>query len=236
MSKKDKKLTNELRYWKNWYDGMVKDKERYCTWLKSEVSYITGWIRRATGNKPSASDRVLQIGADPVDVIHFWDSNEKYAIDPLAEEYKEKFGDFQTEGIDYIAGVGESLPYDDGYFDIVVIRNALDHVHDPTRTLLEVHRVLKSKGALYIWIYLYDWRYSLVYRTMNVLTKRLEHEPCAFTRGRITKLLKKEGFELLYPAREKRTDVSRQWFMKVLKIMRFFRNQEGFICVAVPVD
>jgi ubiquinone/menaquinone biosynthesis C-methylase UbiE len=235
MSKTNKKLQDEWLHWENRYDYLVKSKDRYLAWLESEVSYITGWIHRATGKRPNARDKVLQIGVGPVDVIHFWDSNEKHGIDPLAEEYREKYGDFQTQGVNYVVGVGENLPYEVDYFDIVVIRNALDHVYDPSKVLREIRRVLKTGGALYIWMYLYDWRYSLAYRTTNALTKMFEQEPWAFTWGRINKLLKSEGFELLYPAREKRPDVYRRWFMKVLTRIHFFRNPEGFICVAVPV-
>jgi len=243
MPEKDKKLRDEWQYWESSYDRLISTQEKRSLWLKSEVSYIRGWLYKATGKEPSVEDKVLQIGAGPVDVIDFWDSNERYAIDPLAEEYKEEFHDFQDQGVNYTAGVGEDLPYEDNYFDIVIIRNALDHVYGPRKTLREIHRVLKPEGSLYIWVYLYSWRGSLAYRAINALTKRYEREPWAFTWGRIIRLLKKERFELLYPAREKRPPgkhknlsiFTAQGFNEVLRKILDLNADEGFICVTRPV-
>ena len=242
MLKNDKKLQDEWQYWEKSYERLISTQEELVTWLKSEVMYISGSIYRATGKKPSTEDKVLQIGAGPVDVIDFWDSEDKYAIDPLAEEYKEKFNEFQDHRVDYVVGIGEDLPYEYNYFDIVIIRNALDHVYNPYKTLCEVHRVLKPKGVLYIWVYLYTWRSSVARRLINALTKRHEAEPLAFTWGRITRLLKKVRFESLYPAREKRpckkhkNPSSSTWqnLKELLKKMLGLELSEGFICVAKP--
>lgn len=48
--------------------------------------------------------------------------------------------------IEYQHGTAEALPYPDGYFDVVVCVDVLEHVHDLSRTLMEIHRVLKPEG------------------------------------------------------------------------------------------
>lgn len=244
MIEDDKKLRWEWQWWEKSYNRLVHSNNARVTWLESEAAYISGLIFRVTGRKPVLEDRVLQVGAGPVDVIHFWDSNHRYAIDPLADQYKEKFHDFQDQGVNYVAGVGEDLPYEDDYFDIVIIRNTLDHVYDPGQTLREIHRVLKPRGVVYIWIHLYSRRTSLVYRTINASTKKYEVEPWAFTWDRINRLLKKEGFKPLRPAMERdiweedneNSTYSAGSRLKVLlrKILNWFHHT-SYTCVAMPI-
>jgi SAM-dependent methyltransferase len=41
------------------------------------------------------------------------------------------------------------IPFDDGTFDGVVVQAVLEHVVDPTQCVSEIHRVLKTGGAVY---------------------------------------------------------------------------------------
>lgn len=43
-------------------------------------------------------------------------------------------------------GVGESIPYDDSSFDVVVCDNVLEHLDDPISVFREVNRVLRPGG------------------------------------------------------------------------------------------
>lgn len=241
MSDNTEKLCDELGHWK--YDKMVAERVKRTAWLESEAAYIRGIIHRSTGIKLGTESKVLQVGAGPDDVIDHWDAAEKHAIDPLANEYKEKFHEFQDKSVKYIAGVGENLPYEDDYFDVVIIRNALDHVDEPDQTLREVYRVLKPNGALYIWMYLYSWQASLAYRAINALTKKFEVEPWAFTLGRIKKCLLRNRFQLRYPAVEEipvenrswPKFLSQAWLYLVIKKILGFTGLKGFSCVAVAI-
>jgi len=47
-------------------------------------------------------------------------------------------------------GFAEQLPFEDGSFDLVILDNVLEHVRDRRRTLAEAHRVLASRGLLYM--------------------------------------------------------------------------------------
>lgn len=53
--------------------------------------------------------------------------------------------------IRYDIGVGETLPYEDGSFDIVTCVDVLEHVTDLEQTIAEIKRVLKPGG-----LFLYD--------------------------------------------------------------------------------
>jgi SAM-dependent methyltransferase len=52
--------------------------------------------------------------------------------------------------IDLIADLNKKLPFDNGAYDAVLLFNALYIVEDPIATLIEVRRVLKPGGTLYL--------------------------------------------------------------------------------------
>ena len=51
--------------------------------------------------------------------------------------------------LDIIQAVGENLPLRDGYFDLVVMFDVLEHVQNPFKVLYEVSRVMKVNGKCY---------------------------------------------------------------------------------------
>lgn len=59
-----------------------------------------------------------------------------------------KLPPFYAERI--IAGVGESLPFDDNAFDYVVSYQTLEHVQSPDKVIAEMLRVTRQGGAIYI--------------------------------------------------------------------------------------
>ena len=54
------------------------------------------------------------------------------------------------EGLLSVAGVGESLPFRDESFDLVICTQTLNHAEDPFAFVGEIYRVLKSGGSLYL--------------------------------------------------------------------------------------
>ena len=44
----------------------------------------------------------------------------------------------------------DKLPFSDNYFDVVVLFDVIEHVKNPTTTISECKRVLKSEGILYV--------------------------------------------------------------------------------------
>jgi SAM-dependent methyltransferase len=243
MRSKDTKLDQELHNWQAMHDDMVARKQEWA--LEAEAAYISGFIYRATLVKPNEQNRVLSIGSGPIDVIDYWPSRHRYSIDPLADEYKKNFPGFQDKRVNYVTGYGENLPYEDNFFDMVYIRNALDHVEDPRRTLQEVHRVLRPGGAVYIWVHLYHWRGSLVRRWGYALAGVFSTEPWAFTGRRMIKLLKQCGFKVLIAVSEDRPSqksdkISPRQIIRLLKrlVARRILNiapARGLGCTAVAI-
>ena len=233
-----RKMEEALEYWD--YDRLLRTKEERAIWLKSEASYIKGMIYRCSKVPVTDDTKTLQIGAGPTDVIDHWKQGERYAIDPLADEYKQLFSEFMDKDVQYVKGLGEELPFEDDSFDVVIVRNAFDHMKNPSKALTEMHRVLKPTGATYIWIYLYSWRASIAYRTINAFTKRYETEPWAFTYKRIMRLLRNEAFIPALPAIEERPRLFKKpenisaYFKQSIKKLLDFGHGYAFSCVALP--
>jgi SAM-dependent methyltransferase len=77
----------------------------------------------------------------------------------------------------------ESLPLLDDCADVVVCRNALDHMHDPALGLAEISRTLKADGRLFLWV--------------DIGGGPSPDEPSPFTRESLMCLLEQE-FEVLW--------------------------------------
>ena len=74
-----------------------------------------------------------------------------YGIDPLVNTSlrpaKEK-DDVMGVHTDYVRGVGESIPFRDESFDMVICLSTFQHVADQEKTIDEITRVLRPDGAL----------------------------------------------------------------------------------------
>jgi SAM-dependent methyltransferase len=90
--------------------------------------------------------RILDIGCGPRGSLE-WASEAslRIGLDPLASRYRELGID--RHAMTYVEAGAESIPFDDGYFDIVSSFNSLDHVDDLTRTIGEIKRVLAPGGT-----------------------------------------------------------------------------------------
>lgn len=77
-----------------------------------------------------------------------------YGVDPAVEELREARRYFTAAhpGVRsrFRTGRAESLPFADDSFRLVSFSNALHHVEDPERSLLEIARVLEPGGAVII--------------------------------------------------------------------------------------
>ncbi len=136
--------------------------------------------------------RILQVGPGANGEVHFM-AGERYAIDPLASFFKESFPELMDPAVKFIDGMGEELPYEDSYFDVILIINVLDHCSDPDKVLKELNRCLRSKGILILEVNVYARIVSILHSLFNFIDR--EH-PHALTRGYIRSKLAK-GYEFL---------------------------------------
>ncbi|KPJ69327.1 MAG: hypothetical protein AMJ45_00630 [Syntrophobacter sp. DG_60] len=109
-------------------------------------------------------------------------------MDSYLRVYPEKL----LEG-EKICGVAESIPKQDESFDVVICVNALDHMINPVKALLEIRRVLKKDGIFVLGIFLHPPPIAVARRFIERWLPffREEAHPYSFTLQSILKLLNK---------------------------------------------
>jgi len=138
----------KFRRWQ--FDGSYDDERlAYSRLLRDEVlAYCDrdeAWLRDQT---------VVTVGCGCTGDLVAWPAAVKIAIDPLLYAYQQ-LGML----IDDVAGTSrtvhlavgiEELPLLDASADLVICRNALDHMPDPQLGLTQIHRILRAGASLFL--------------------------------------------------------------------------------------
>lgn len=90
------------------------------------------------GPKPRALLETVRSGYDAI------------GIEPVAQNVEEA-RTFAGDAASVVQGSAESMPLPDASQDLVLMESVLEHVDSPLRSLMEMHRVLRPGGVLYIY-------------------------------------------------------------------------------------
>ena len=132
-----------------------------------------------------ANKDVLEVGPGPCGMIYaLTKARSRIGIEPMdmsgfIEEWKNSFVQ---------KGVGEALPFDDEYFDIVICFNVLDHCEKPSLVMRESWRVLRKGGIMLLWVHTLRNPYRILQRLLNRLDRP---HPYHFTRYQVIEMVKK---------------------------------------------
>jgi SAM-dependent methyltransferase len=176
-------------------------KERRPAWNSSPLIY-----KRLIGEKVGETTRVLDIGCGHTDFLkEIYDRTPfTYGADPDAETIAKN-----TTIKHIVTASAERLPFEDSFFDVVVLAWVLEHLDDPEAVFREIHRVLKPNGTV-IFLTPNAWNYNVwIIRAIpnafhDFFTQRLyerqEHDtfPTRYkinSPRRIEKLLSKINYE-----------------------------------------
>jgi SAM-dependent methyltransferase len=119
--------------------------------------------------RPVASDaRVLEVGSGAHGLVFFFGSSRAVGCDPLAREYAGLFPAWQRR-VPTLAAEGESLPFPDASFDVVLCDNVVDHARDPARIVAELVRVLAPGGVLFFTVNVHHRVYAWASAVVGVL-------------------------------------------------------------------
>ncbi|HWP58447.1 MAG TPA: methyltransferase domain-containing protein [Candidatus Acidoferrales bacterium] len=137
------------RYRRAQFGGSYDAERRaYSRLLLSEVAaYLerdTGWF---------ADKVVASVGCGCTGDLVSFPAAVKIAIDPLLHVYQRLgmlLDDEAGARTVYLSLRAEDLPLLDGCCDLVLCRNALDHMPDPRAALREMRRILRADGALFV--------------------------------------------------------------------------------------
>jgi len=174
------KYDAELDFQKNWNPIFLANPKATLDYWNEHLCLQT--IKRVCNITDST--KILGVGCSPSTVLQFIDGK-KYAIDPLADEYKKFLLTHNFGEINLRKGYGEFIPFADDSFDVVFCTNVLDHTSNPEKVISEIFRVLNSSGRL-----------VLVVEVFSVCGVRDVAHPSCFTVGAVQSLL--ERFEVVF--------------------------------------
>jgi SAM-dependent methyltransferase len=104
--------------------------------------------------------RVLEVGSGAHGLIFYFGAQHGIGVDPLAVSYRSLFPRWQSCA-PTVAAVGESLPFPDQSFDVVICDNVVDHAESPARIVRELARILAPGGLLYFTVNVHHPVYSV---------------------------------------------------------------------------
>jgi ubiquinone/menaquinone biosynthesis C-methylase UbiE len=93
-------------------------------------------------------------------LIFYFGSTCSVGVDPLAVSYRNLFPHWQ-HCAQTIAAVGESLPFRDESFDVVLCDNVVDHAESPPEIVRELVRILVRGGLLYFTVNVHHPVYAI---------------------------------------------------------------------------
>lgn len=156
----------EEAFWNGFTTESLEDANKKI-FLKKLQIYSVLWKRNIKLNKNS---KILCIGCGPLDIINYLKNYKKYSIDPLADFFRKKFN-FDYDSQRLIKGVGENLPYKDNFFDLVIVRNVLDHTNSSSKVLSEIKRVLKKQGLVHLEVHFYQKKFLKLAKIWSTIKK-----------------------------------------------------------------
>jgi ubiquinone/menaquinone biosynthesis C-methylase UbiE len=183
---------SEQEFWdKEYADTEALKKESGDRYPKKAKIVVEEWNNF---KKLDKNTKVLQVGSGPEDIINYLPFKNRYAIDPLADFYKKKFKlDFKSFNL--TKGTGESIPFKDKTFDVVILINVLDHVHLPQKTLSEIKRVMKPDAIFHFEDYFYQKGFLALAKPYALLKRKLTgqifniHHPYMFSKQELHNLI-----------------------------------------------
>jgi SAM-dependent methyltransferase len=142
-------LESERCFW-------LRSKDRICSaaWrdhMEQRTVWAVKWWCEHIPFGPDAS--VLHVGPGADGEINFIHAGTRYAVDPLADFYREHFSAIMDPAVQFIGTKAEAIPLPDSHVDVAMSYNSLDHMEDPSKVMDELHRVLKATGLLYIGVH-----------------------------------------------------------------------------------
>lgn len=143
--------------------------------------------------------KILEIGSGAGGTITFLsESNYRFAIDPLENFYSSvaKFRKQRDKNVNYKAAIGEYLPYKNGFFDLIIMDNVLDHCSEPSKVMQELKRVSKPESFIYFRQNTYHLWGRFIRTIMEFFTIDKGH-PFTFSKSQIYKLIKDYGFQII---------------------------------------
>jgi uncharacterized protein YbaR (Trm112 family)/ubiquinone/menaquinone biosynthesis C-methylase UbiE len=186
------KLGNFIQWRKTTWNGSSAADEAaaVATELKEKFVGFTG-LR-------NAGKKMIDIGCGDGGMRRFLGTSSYYGVDPLLIEGSRY--DFPM-----VRGVGEFLPFPDGFFDEAILNQVLDHCNSIDGVLKEAARVVGPKGTINVMQYLFapDSLLTKIYNSLLRVYLSLKGVKTLDTK---TSRLGSEGLEKIFRDRFEKVD------------------------------
>lgn len=177
--------------------------EEVAKYLKQEPT----WLEDKT---------VVSIGCGCTGDLVTFPARIKIAIDPLLHVYQQ-LGLLMPDEVGsptvHLSIGAEELPLLSDYADLVICRNALDHMHNPARALKEMGRILKKQGALFL--------------SVDLGGEPTPDEPTVFSADSLEALILQEQLEIVNSVRDEQPHSG--WRHSSMRIMARKKRQNALI-------
>ena len=139
MYKKENFRNLDKKYNSHLYTGLLGVLMKYCH-KKLELF-----------RKKDSYDKILEIGAGSAPHIDYLThSYNEYHIAEVSDYASEVFEDNLNDKIKFTKYDGKKLPYENEYFDRIIISHCLEHILSPEEFIIEMMSKLKKGGVLSI--------------------------------------------------------------------------------------
>ena len=192
---KSKRWNIAQSYEKDWWNERAKliDFDFYKNYAIDLKEFISPHL------KINRDSKILEVGSGAGGIITFIiESENRYAIDPLESFYSsvDSFNEQRDPVVNYQTAMGEELPFENEYFDLIIMDNVLDHCDDPKKVMLEVARVLKPNSLIYFKQNTYHAWGKLVRYLMEIFIIDRGH-PFTFSKNQLIQMINKNGFSII---------------------------------------
>lgn len=146
-------LDEEIGFWRQIINGTFPEKS-WCEDMRVRARGENG-LPNPILSFVHPGARILDVGAGPVSVLGLRNAPaevELVAVDPLAEAYAALLAEAAVTPWN-VTRWSEAERLSEmklGLFDVVYSRNALDHSYDPTRAIIEMTKVCKPTGLVFL--------------------------------------------------------------------------------------
>jgi len=137
----DTKRKEELKFWRE----RLRSKGGIDYWRKLYFELYCHYL--GVHQNSFVGKTLMDIGCGPHGAIGLFEAKFKIGVDPLAKDYHQLFN-LPRQDIIYLSCEAENIPLVDETVDVVISRNAIDHVDDIINTFCEIYRVLRKGGEI----------------------------------------------------------------------------------------
>ena len=139
---------NELEFWQRQFKVGNNEQDERNIYYQNVMEGVCSVIKDFLDFQVLDNKVLLDVGSGPEGILHELKAKEKYAIDPLMDEYKKMGYKISDNNVIPIQGSAEELSDYNDKFDIIFCLNALDHMYDIAQAVRSMYSALVDKGFL----------------------------------------------------------------------------------------